>query len=147
MTDADRMTVWLREALDTAQREAEAAARAFPAWEFDERVKEVRDVPNAGTVAFIAVPQYGPHIARQSPAAVLRRIAKGRELLDDILTEQHTVVCDPFYTCEAATEERDGGANPMTQGRRPCDCGLDARVERRVRLLAECWGWTEEEQR
>ncbi|MFB7461291.1 DUF6221 family protein [Streptomyces sp. NPDC056188] len=115
MTDVDSMVVWLREAMNAAQHDAEAAARAFPAWEFDECVKEVRDVPNAGTVASIAVPAFGPHIARQSPAAVLRRTAADRKLLAE---------------CESAFEWDNWGAASL--------------VETAIRRLAEGYGWAEE---
>ncbi|NUP39171.1 MAG: hypothetical protein HOY76_19695 [Streptomyces sp.] len=119
MTDTDRMVVWLRETLDAAQRDAEAAARAFPEWDYDEFVKEIRDVPNAGTVAFIAVTEYGPHIARHDPAAVLRRIAKDRERLED---------CENILAGWHYEETKELAANT-------------------IRNIAECWGWTEEEPR
>jgi hypothetical protein len=87
-----------------------------------------------------------PHMARHDPAAVLRRIAADRELLADLLAERHLVNDDDcWYTCRAGTEEHDGGesCNDSERGK-PCDCGRDNRVERRIRLLAEGWGWTEE---
>jgi hypothetical protein len=77
------------------------------------------------------------------PAAVLRRIAADRKLLDDLLAEKHHVCIDSWYTCPAATEERDGGTYAETTGGGSCDCGRDERVQRRVRLLAEGWGWEE----
>jgi hypothetical protein len=161
------MVVWLRETLDAAQRDAEAADAVDPApWTADvnpqgapERFRSGRPDTGAGMIkdaegddlwdcegsdTLCMTGASARHAARHNPHAVLRRITADRELLDDLLAEQHTVACDPFYTCEAATEERDGGANPMTKGERPCDCGRDNRVERRVGLLAEGWGWTEE---
>ena len=59
-------------------------------------------------------------------------------LLDDILAERHEVVEDPWYTCAAATEEHDGG-RCCDQNRRgkPCDCGRDTRVNRRLAILAQ----------
>ncbi len=86
------------------------------------------------------------HIARHDPAAVLRRIAADRALLDDLLAERHYVNDgDCWYTCRAATEERDGGENCNDEERgKPCDCGRDTRIHRYVRHLAEGWGWTEE---
>ena len=84
-----------------------------------------------------------PHMARHDPAAVLRRIAAERTLIADLLAERHLVVDgDCWYTCRAATEERDGGENCNDDERgKPCDCGRDARVNRRIRLIAEGWGW------
>jgi hypothetical protein len=85
------------------------------------------------------------HIALHDPDAVLRRVAADRALLADLVAERHEVVDgDCWYTCLAATEERDGGKScredaTAEDGR--CDCGRDARVERRVRLMAEGWGW------
>lgn len=58
-------------------------------------------------------------------------------LLEDLLAERHDVVEDCWYTCAAATEERDGGET-CNEGRQggPCDCGRDARVNRRLLILA-----------
>jgi hypothetical protein len=72
------------------------------------------------------------------PASVLRRCAVDRRLLTDLLAEKHTVCDDSWYHCVAA----DGtGDRDCTQ---PCDCGRDERVERRMRLLAEAYGYDEE---
>lgn len=142
MTDTDRMVVWLREAMDAAQRDAEAAARAFPDWDYDEFVKEIRDVPNAGTVAFIAVTEYGPHIARHSPAAVLRRIAADRKALT-------------LYAETVAIRDRSAASLRAAQDRgdMPDPCVLDdwSRANREtafmlplIEILAEGWGWIEE---
>jgi hypothetical protein len=84
------------------------------------------------------------HIARWDPAAILQRITAELALLDDLLAEKHLVIeGDCWYTCRAATEEHDGGQN-CNDGERgmPCDCGRDDRVNRRVRIMAEGWGWT-----
>jgi hypothetical protein len=85
------------------------------------------------------------HMALHDPAAVLRRITAERALMADLLAERHFVNDgDCWYTCRAATEERDGGENCNDAERgKPCDCGRDTRVNRRLRLLAEGWGWTE----
>ncbi|MEU5043166.1 DUF6221 family protein [Streptomyces griseorubiginosus] len=135
MTDTDGMVAWLRKAMDAAQRDAEAAARAFPDWEFDEFVNEIRDVPNAGTVAYVPVPEYGPHISRQSPAAVLRRIAADRKILDE-LHPSTTQIINPGYGKHVADfgcvtcHDWDG----VTEGYGYCPT---------VRALAEGYGWTE----
>ncbi|MGW5477689.1 DUF6221 family protein [Streptomyces sp. NPDC004008] len=152
MTTPDRMLAWLREAMDAAQRDAESATPG--PWEpegddpTDDIVLTVHDAEHGdligNTVAHVrggnATTANMRHIARHDPAAVLRRIAKDRELLNDLLAEKHHVVEDPAYTCPAATTERDGGQN-YQQG--PCDCDRDTRVQRRVRLLAEGYDWTE----
>jgi hypothetical protein len=77
------------------------------------------------------------HIARHNPTRVLAEVEAKRQLLADALAEKHTVVEDCWYTCPAATEERDGGetCNDADSGK-PCNCGRDARVEQRLRLLA-----------
>lgn len=82
-------------------------------------------------------------IQANNPAAVLRRVKADRALLADLLAERHLVVDgDWWFTCAAATEERDGGENCDDDRRGgSCDCGRDTRVERRVRLLAEGYGW------
>jgi len=72
------------------------------------------------------------------PAAVIADCDAKLALVDDILAERHEVVEDPWYTCSAATEEHDGG-RCCDQNRRgkPCDCGRDACVNRRLAILAQ----------
>jgi hypothetical protein len=107
--------------------------------------------PRAGQPKKVPIADFGysafgltGHIQNNSPAAVLRRIAAERKLIADLLAERHFVNDgDCWYTCRAATEERDGGENCNdTERGKPCDCGRDTRVNRRLRLLAEGWGWT-----
>jgi len=59
-------------------------------------------------------------------------------LVDDLLAERHQVVEDCWWTCAAATEERDGGetCHDARIGS-PCDCGRDERVNRRLGILAQ----------
>ncbi len=58
-------------------------------------------------------------------------------LVDDIQAETHEVVDgDCWYTCAAATEERDGGETCREGLPAVCDCGRDRRVERRLRRVA-----------
>lgn len=59
-----------------------------------------------------------------------------RQLIEDIISDRHRVVEDCWYTCPAATEERDGGESCHEDANGQCDCGRDKRVERRLRLLA-----------
>ncbi|MGW4075995.1 hypothetical protein ACWELB_21200 [Streptomyces asiaticus] len=80
-----------------------------------------------------------------NPEAVLRHCAADRKLIADITADQHLVVDDCWYTCAAATEERDGGETcDDTRLGEPCDCGRDARVQRRLRIIAEGYGCQEE---
>lgn len=81
--------------------------------------------------------QISRFMERHDPARVLREVDSRRQLLADVLAEKHVVVEDCWYTCPAATEERGGGqtCNEAESGK-PCNCGRDARVERRLRLLA-----------
>lgn len=149
MTDTDRMLVWLRGVMDAAQRDAEAAGGDV--WRRQDHPSDtvaVYDSKGEPVMYGEGLPteEQQAHIVRNGPAAVLRRIAADRKLLDDLLAERHHVnEGDCWYTCAAATEEADGGETCDDKRRgKPCDCGRDMRVARRVRLLAEAWGWTEE---
>ena len=78
------------------------------------------------------------HIAAHDPARVLREIEAKRQLLADVLAEGHfRNEEDNWYSCAALTDE-DGDPVCLDESRAPgpCDCGRDARVARRVRLLA-----------
>lgn len=129
MTDTDRMVVWLRETMDAAQRDAEAAAeRAWsPHWEYDDHVNEIRDLNNGNTLATIYHPEIGAYVAANGPAAVLLRIAADRKLL-----ELHHDVDGKCAECAQGYELMDWGPNF------PCQT---------IRHVAEGWGWTGEEQR
>ncbi|MFJ9847519.1 DUF6221 family protein [Kitasatospora sp. NPDC101155] len=139
------VVAWLREELDRIEQTAQAAALADgPVWTHnlgDRWLVEGMDGPviyDEGS----PTDEQAQHIALWDPQAVLRRVTADRQLLDDLLSERHTVVEDCWYTCPAATEEHDGG-DCCDDDRRggACNCGRDARVERRVRLLAEGYGW------
>ena len=71
------------------------------------------------------------------PGGVIADCDAKLALVDDLLAERHQVVEDCWYTCAAATEERDGGetCNEADSGK-PCNCGRDTRVARRLQLLA-----------
>lgn len=164
MTDADRMLLWLREAMGAAQRDAEAATPGpwAPKSEDpgDDEVFTQHDGEHGDlvgdVVAYVRGQEYRGQSARTlanvhliatyaDPTAVLRRIAADRMLLDDFLAERHAdSEGDVWYACAALT---DGDGDPVcpdeSRAPGPCDCGRDARVARRVRLLAESWGWTE----
>lgn len=77
-------------------------------------------------------------IVANDPAYVLADLDAKLALLDDWLGERHDVNDgDCWYTCAAATEERDGGETcDETRRGKPCDCGVDVRIQRHLRLLA-----------
>jgi hypothetical protein len=116
------MVVWLRETLDAAQRDAETAAKdTDPEWsDGGPHGESVHALPHGDPVA---VDPWGymsdgvrAHIARHDPAAVLRRIKKDREILDDCDDVLHDFVFGAFR-----------------------QLALDT-----ICRLAEGWGWTEE---
>lgn len=141
----------LTTALDAAEAEAEAARDGdsgewFVGYKWNVyRVEDTAphdDEEENRLVVYGDVQAQSEHIAANSPKAVLRRIKADRELLADLLAEKHMVNDgDCWYTCPAATQERDGGetCNDGLEGE-PCDCGRDERVERRIRIIAEGWG-------
>lgn len=77
------------------------------------------------------------HAARWDPRRVLTEVASKRALLDTLLAEKHHVCIDQYYTCRAATVERDGGVYGEGDQPGPCDCGRDERVHRYLQLLAQ----------
>lgn len=68
------------------------------------------------------------HAARHDPRRVLTEVAGKRALLDEALGWRHDVHDDSWFTCQAATDEHDGGTYAETDGGGPCGCGRDARV-------------------
>lgn len=136
MTDTERMVVWLRDAMDAAEKEANAAARRAwsPHWEYDSSVHEIRDLNNGNTLANIYFPAVGNFSAANDPATVLRRIAADRKIL--AVHPYTTRVVNPVdgshsagFGCETC-HDWDG----VPEGRGWCDT---------VRLLAEGYGWTD----
>ncbi|MGW9031491.1 DUF6221 family protein [Streptomyces sp. NPDC055722] len=135
MPGTDGMLVWLRAAMDAAQRDAEAATPG--PWEpegddpTDDMVHTVHDGKHGDlvgkTVAHVrggnATAANMRHIARHDPAAVLRRITADRKLLD-----LHQNVNGKCWECGQGYELTDWGPDF------PCTT---------VRLLAEGYGWTE----
>lgn len=144
MTDTDRMLAWLRAILDAAERDAEAATWCEQAGSWRAAVSQygtparpggprwyVEDAMDDGVITTVD-PQASDdegvarHIARNSPAAVLRRIAADRQLLDLHALEYRErpervlgEADDPF--CAECVGERY-----------PCET---------LRLLAKGWGW------
>ena len=127
MTDPARMVVWLRDTMDAAQADAEAAGgddwrrQNYPSDTvaiFDSKGEPV--VYDEGS----PTEEQQTHIVRHGPAAVLRQIDRHRKLLD--LHENVDGKCDE---CGRGYELSDWGPDF------PCAT---------VHLLAEGWGWTEE---
>lgn len=141
----DRMTAWLRQTLDEAEKIARAACLDGAGhWQHHGYVSGA-DVSGDHDGYHVACDEGYPtleqarHIALNDPAAVLRQIDRHRRLLDDLLAEPHAVLTPGGSTqiyCDADN-------NPDES----CNCGRDARVQRQLRLIAEGWGWTEEGQK
>jgi hypothetical protein len=79
------------------------------------------------------------HIAANDPDQVLRLCAALRAVVTEVESWTHAVCDDPWYTCPAATEEREGSECIRERGG-PCDCGRDARADRTLSALAGVWG-------
>jgi hypothetical protein len=81
------------------------------------------------------------HIAANDPAHVLRLCIGLRVVVAEVESWKHEVCDDGWYTCAAATEEREG-EECIDDSRRggPCDCGRDIRADRTLAALAAAWG-------
>lgn len=80
-----------------------------------------------------------PHIAANDPTAAIADLDAKLALLDDLVADRHfRLEEDNWYSCAALTDE-DGETLCIDELRAggPCDCGRDARVERRLRILAQ----------
>ena len=139
MTDTDGMVAWLRKAMDAAQQLAEAAANETTSadWEYqDHDNRLVATSPPRFTVADVDFldPAPGKFMAANDPAAVLRRIAADRKILE--LHPSTTQIINPGYGKHVADfgcvtcHDWDG----VTEGYGYCPT---------VRALAEGYGWTE----
>lgn len=129
----DDLVQWLRAQLD------EDAARAA---QWHNLECEIHTHLDRGLLAAVAASQMlqdvpGAVCDCGGPARVLREIDAKRQLLADALAETHFVNADDgYFTCAAATEERDGGSSDQRVEPGACDCGRDERVTRQLRLLA-----------
>lgn len=123
---------FLRAQIAEDERVAKEASVRSRKW----RLVTPLDDQEAGDAWWLNPPELA-HADRHDPARVLAEVDAKRRILDDILAETHLVIEeDCWFTCGAATEERDGG-HTCSEGKGDrCDCGRDARVERRLRLLA-----------
>ena len=148
----DRMTAWLREAMDASQRDAEAATWHEDAGTWRAAASEyatpsrpggtrwyIEDSMEDGVITTVD-PQASDdegvarHIARQSPAVVLRRIAADRKTLDlhAPITVEYDDNSPPTLAC------RTCGSHFEYPTAWPCAT---------LRLLAEGYGWTEEDRK
>lgn len=87
-------------------------------------------------IGVIHDPEAAAHVVANNPAEALADLEAKTALLDDLLAEPHDANHeDGWYSCATIT---DGDAACLDDRRAggPCDCGRDARVERRLRILA-----------
>jgi hypothetical protein len=88
------------------------------------------------------------HIARHDPARVLRRVKAARELVAEIMAEGHYYDESGYYSCSQAVDvmaaagestEPGSGCSDRERAGKPCDCGRDAQVARRLAIIASEW--------
>ncbi len=123
---------WIEGEILRREEAARAPRHPSPAWEYDRMCGEVRDLANAGTVAFVGKDDpAGVHIELNDPASVLRRCAADRTIL--AAHPYTTRVVNPGYGphsagfgCETC-HDWDG----VPEGRGNCDTVL---------ALAEAYG-------
>lgn len=125
--DPDEGNVW---SVGARKREWKQEARIG-----DDREDLVFDIKDGVCVDFDDLLAY---LVRFHPARVLREVAAKRALVESITAETHVVIdSDPYFTCNAATEERDGGESwAREKWGTNCDCGRDDRVKTRLKILA-----------
>lgn len=139
MTDTDRMVVWLRETMDAAQLDAEAATPG--PWHVTEYNWQTDFDAGIGTSpGDVDVVGHGyegggvervedaRHIVRHDPAAVLRRVDRDRKILDLHTGDHECSIYD-------GRDQGDIDHYAFIMESETCDT---------VRLLAEGYGWTEE---
>jgi hypothetical protein len=80
------------------------------------------------------------HIQRWEPARVLAECEAKRAIVKAASGWRHEVVEDCWYTCAAATGERDGGecCDDARRGQH-CDCGRDYKVLQVLGLIASIY--------
>ncbi|MFE2486039.1 DUF6221 family protein [Streptomyces mirabilis] len=144
MTDTDRMVVWLRETMDAAEADAEAATpgpwsvRPQPDtgenWEIATTGREQRWVIGAEGGGGVYDKPDADHIARHDPAAVLRRIDRDRKILAEHADNGYGE-CKTCSIPDGTVEVNGIEYEMLAHAPSPCTT---------VRNLAEGWGWTEE---
>lgn len=130
------LTAWLRVCLDE-----------------DELIVLAVDLDELGSLG-VDIDTYGSrainnYLSLIDTEAVLKDIEAKRALLDLMASRRHHVEEDCWYTCAAATEERDGGecSNDARRGG-PCDCGRDSLEQQVALTMAQIYagrpGWRTE---
>jgi hypothetical protein len=94
------------------------------------------------------------HAPLYTPAAqLLADIASKRAILAEVMSWQHDYIPeDSWYSCAQAVDSQDGepgsGCGDDARANTGCDCGLDHRRDRFLRLLAQPYrgvdGWRDE---
>jgi hypothetical protein len=88
------------------------------------------------------------HVARHDPARALRHVKAVRELVASILAEGHYSDESGYSSCSQAREwTRTGeeaappgsGCSDRERAGKPCDCGRDAVVARRLGIILSEW--------
>lgn len=74
------------------------------------------------------------HFARNDPDRTIRRVKAARELVADIMADEHYDNQNSYYMCSQAE-----GCSDWDRKGKPCDCGRDERVLRRLEIIAGEW--------
>lgn len=136
MTDPDRMAVWLREAMDAAERDAEAAGGDD--WRRQDHPSDTVAIYDS-TGEPVVYDEGSPteaqqaHIVRYEPAAVLRQIDRHRKLLYEHGDDGYGD-CKTCSVPDGTVEVNGVGYEMLAHAPSPCTT---------VRLLAEGYGWKE----
>ena len=73
---------WITQQVDAVEAAARAPRHPSPHWEYDHMCGEIRDLANAGTVAYVGKDDpAGVHIELHDPANILRRCEADRRIL------------------------------------------------------------------
>lgn len=132
MTDTDRMVAWLREAMGAAQHDAEGAGG--DKWRRQDHPSDtiaIYDSKGEPVVYDEGSPteEQQAHIVRNSPAAVLRRIAADRRMFERHWPRETLAIVEaPNKASRVVICDHD---------RQPWPCPD-------ITDLAESWGWTED---
>jgi hypothetical protein len=135
MTD---LVEFLRARLDEDDEAARAAGNRR--WLVQDNIIELH--PEREDDGFMSWPTRADarHAARWEPARVLREVQAKRQIIDEVMSWRHTVnEEDGWYTCGAATQERDGGECFDERNIGECTCGLDDRRRAILAPLAELY--------
>lgn len=80
--------------------------------------------------------EFAEHVVANNPAVILADLDAKLALLEDVVADRHDANHeDAWYSCATITEG-DGACLDDRRRGKPCDCGRDVRVNRRLRILA-----------